>query len=52
MTHARTRFLTLSLGLALLVAPAAHAQTALSAGSVGGEPYDSNWAARAKETMW
>lgn len=25
---------------------------ALSAGSVGGEPYDSNWAARAKETMW
>ncbi|AKH17829.1 TolC family protein [Deinococcus soli (ex Cha et al. 2016)] len=33
MTHTRTRFLTLSLGLALLVAPAAHAQTALSAGS-------------------
>jgi PPOX class probable FMN-dependent enzyme len=24
----------------------------LSAGQVGGEPYDSNWAARAKETMW
>lgn len=25
---------------------------ALSEGKVGGEPYDSNWAARAKETMW
>jgi hypothetical protein len=24
----------------------------LSAGTVGGEPYDSSWAARAKETMW
>jgi PPOX class probable FMN-dependent enzyme len=24
----------------------------LSAGQVGGEPYDSSWAARAKETMW
>jgi PPOX class probable FMN-dependent enzyme len=24
----------------------------LSAGQVGGEPYDSNWATRAKETMW
>ena len=25
---------------------------ALSQGQVGGEPYDSGWAARAKETMW
>ena len=25
---------------------------ALSEGKVGGEPYDANWAARAKETMW
>ena len=25
---------------------------ALSQGTVGGEPYDSGWAARAKETMW
>ena len=25
---------------------------ALSAGTVGGEPYDASWAARAKETMW
>ncbi|WP_458095894.1 pyridoxamine 5'-phosphate oxidase family protein [Roseomonas sp. WA12] len=25
---------------------------ALSEGTVGGEPYDSTWAARAKETMW
>ncbi|WP_043837096.1 pyridoxamine 5'-phosphate oxidase family protein [Muricoccus aerilatus] len=25
---------------------------ALSQGEVGGEPYDSSWAARAKETMW
>ena len=25
---------------------------ALSQGTVGGEPYDSTWAARAKETMW
>ena len=24
----------------------------MSEGQVGGEPYDSNWAARAKETMW
>ena len=24
----------------------------LSAGKVGGEPYDASWAARAKETMW